>query len=169
MLGSFDMRSTPLAFALAVAIAAPAAAATAPQVTVALDPKLEKLAVEKYGVRDVNQLAAELQRDVARELERTGALAGGRAELVLVDVQPNRPTFKQLGDTPGLSFQSFGVGGARIEGKLVSADGVETPVRYSWYESDIRNAPMRATWSDAHWTFDRFARRLARGEVLASR
>ncbi|MFN3522906.1 MAG: hypothetical protein ACK4YQ_11710 [Phenylobacterium sp.] len=169
------MRVLPLATALAALSLATGASAetfsshTAPEVSVALSPKLEKLAQEKYGLRDVNELAQELQHDVQRELARTGVLAGGRAELVLVDAQPNRPTFKQLGDTPGLSFHSFGVGGARIEGKLIALDGTVTPVSYSWYESDIRNARMNTTWADANWTIDRFARRLARGEVLASR
>jgi len=169
------MRKLPVVAAIAALAFAGAASAevysshAAPEVRVSLSPKMQKLAAETYGERDVNDLAAELRRDVQRELVRTGVLAGGRAELVLVDAQPNRPTFKQLGDKPGLSFQSFSVGGARIEGKLISLDGVETPVSYSWYETDIRNAPHSATWSDANWTIDRFARRLSRGELLASR
>lgn len=169
------MRKLTLAVALAALSVAGAASAegfsgpASPDVRVTLSPELQKLAAESYGERDVNALAAELQRDVARELERTGVLAGGRAELVLVDAQPNRPTFKQLGDKPGLSFQSFSVGGAKIQGRLIAVDGAETPVSYSWYETDIRNAPYSATWSDANWTIDRFARRLSRGELLASR
>ncbi|WP_374570613.1 hypothetical protein [Phenylobacterium sp.] len=169
------MRVLPIAALAAVAFATSASAevyssqAPAPEVTVSVGPKLQKLAHDKYGERDINELAAELQRDVQRELGRTGALAGGHVDLVLVDAVPNRPTFKQLSDKPGLSFLSFGVGGARIEGKAVSADGVETPIKYSWYETDIRNAPMQTTWSDANWTIDRFARRVARGELLASR
>lgn len=168
------MRMLPITLLAALSVATAASAEVysshpAPEVRVSVSPKLEKLAKDKYGLRDVNDLAAELKRDVERELGRTGVLAGGRAELVLVDAQPNRPTFKQLGDTPGLSFHSFGVGGARIEGKLIALDGSVTPVSYSWYETDIRNAPYSATWSDANWTIDRFARRLARGETLASR
>ena len=75
---------------------------------------------------------------------------------------------KQLGDKPGLSFESFGVGGAKIEGRAVAADGAVTPLKYSFYETDIRQAPYRSTWSDAQWTFDRFASRLGRGQALAS-
>ena len=86
-----------------------------------------------------------------------------------MDVQPNRPTFKQMSDKPGLSFESFGVGGARIEGRAVAADGVATPLGYSYYEPDIAQAAMRATWSDAEWTIDRFAYRLGRGEGGARR
>jgi len=64
---------------------------------------------------------------------------------------------------------SFGVGGASIEGRVVAADGTETPVAYKWYETDLRNAYGNWVWSDATWTFDRFARRLARGGELAQR
>lgn len=168
------MRTLPLIAAAAITLAgAPAAQAysdpAGPEVTVVIGPELQKQAEETYGVRDVRELAAELQRDVQRELARTGVLEGGRVELVLVDAVPNRPTFKQLSDKPGLSFMSFGVGGAKIEGKLIAADGSVTPVTYRWYESDIRNAPYSTTWSDANWTIDRFARRVGRGEVLASR
>ena len=88
---------------------------------------------------------------------------------MLVDAKPSRPTFKQLGDTPGLSFQSFSLGGARIEGRMIRADGTETPLSYSWYETDLFQAPYESTWGDAHWSFDRFARRLGKGEVLAQR
>ena len=48
-------------------------------------------------------------------------------------------------------------------------DGVATPLGYSYYEPDIAQAAMRATWSDAEWTFDRFAYRLGRGEGGARR
>jgi hypothetical protein len=126
--------------------------------------------VKAYGVRDVERLANELQRDVERELARTGGLdEGARVELTLVDAKPNRPTFKQLSATPGLSFQSFGVGGATIEGRIVAANGAVTPVGYSWYESDIRQAAHHGTWTDAEWAIDRFASRLVRGQAVTQR
>jgi hypothetical protein len=84
-------------------------------------------------------------------------------------VRPNRPTFKQLGDVPGLSMQSFGVGGAAIEGRIIAADGTETPIAYRWYETDIREIRAHWVWTDAETTFDRFARRLAKGQELARR
>lgn len=162
-------RILPLALALAAIGGAANAMPGPPQVQITISPKLEKLAHEKYGVRDVEALAAELKRDVERELARTGALSDGRVELVLIDAKPSRPTFKQLGDIPGLSYESFSLGGAKIEGRLVAADGAVTDVSYSRYETDITQAPYRTTWGDAHWTFDRFARRLSRGEALAQR
>jgi hypothetical protein len=151
---------------LAGATAAFAAPAT---VTVSVSPALQAKAVKTYGVREIDRLAAELRRDVERETARTGAYDNGRIELVLVDAVPNRPTFKQLGDKPGLSFQSFGVGGAKIEGRAISADGAVTPLAYRYYETDIRQAENNWTWHDADWTFDRFAAKLGRGDVVASR
>jgi hypothetical protein len=143
---------------------------TVSSVGVTLSPELRKKAVEDYGLKEVDRLAAELRKDVERELQRTGTLAGGRLELTLVDVRPNRPTFKQLGDRPGLSPMSFGIGGMSIEGRAISVDGQVTPVRYSWYESDIRNVRLAGAWSDAEYGFDRFAYNLGRGgQVYAAR
>jgi hypothetical protein len=142
---------------------------TVSSVEVTLSPELRQKAADEYGERDVQRLAAELRKDVEREMRRTGVLAGGRLELTLVDVQPNRPTFKQLGDTPGLSLQSFGIGGATIEGRAISLDGEVTPVRYQWYETDIRQSHMTSTWSDAEYAIGRFAYQLGRGNVYARR
>ena len=85
---------------------------TVSSVEVTLSPELRKKAIKEYGLKDVDRLAVELRKDVEKQLERTGVLAGGRVELVLVDARPNRPTMKQLGDKPGLSYQSYGIGGA---------------------------------------------------------
>lgn len=166
------MRKATLALAaaaatLAGAISAPALAAA--DVRVDISPKLQAKAESKYGVRDVNRLAQRLERSVQRELDRTGAYDGARLELTLVDVTPNRPTFKQMVDRPGLSFQSFSLGGARIEGRAIGRDGAVTPLSYAWQDTDIRNALYASTWSDAEWTIERFAYGLGRGRVLSSR
>jgi len=142
---------------------------TVSSVQVTLGPELAKKATDDYGVRDVDRLASELQADVQRELHRTGVLAGGRVELTLIDVRPNRPTFKQLGDRPGLSYESFGTGGLAIEGKAISVDGDITPIRYTWYETDIRDSRIGGTWADAQHGIDRFAFQLGRGKVYARR
>jgi hypothetical protein len=159
-----------LALAAAALVASASAALAAPAgISVTLDPKLQEKAEKTYGVKEVARLQDELQKDVARELARTGAYDGARIELVLVDVVPNRPTFKQLTDTPGLSMQSFGIGGAKIGGQTVAADGTVTPVDYRWYETDIRWSWANWTWSDAEYAFDRFARKLAQGPAVARR
>jgi len=162
------MRITALVAAALLSSTTAAVAAPA-SVTVTVGPELQKKAVETYGVRDVDHLATELRTDVERELTRTGAFGGARIELVLVDAKPNRPTFKQLLDVSGLSYQSFGIGGAQIEGRAIASSGAVTPLKYSYYETDIRQSWANATWSDAEWTIGRFAYRLARGKVVASR
>lgn len=155
--------------AAALLVSATTAFAAPASVNVSVAPELQKTFDKTYGVREAQQLTAALRAAVETSLARTGAYQDARIELTLIDVKPNRPTFKQLGDRPGLSYESFGVGGADIKGRIVAADGTETPVSYRWYEPDVRQAYAHWTWSDATWTFDRFARKLARGEELARR
>ena len=145
------------------ALAAPAA------VSVTLAPKLQTKFDKTFGDREADLLTSELRASVEKSLANRPAYDGARVDLVLTDAKPNRPTFKQLGDKPGLSFESFGVGGAAIEGQVTTADGTVKPVAYSWFENDIRQSYGTWTWRDATWTFDRFARKLARGEELARR
>ncbi len=125
----------------------------------------------KYGARELDYLTAELRESVERSLGRSGDLAatGGTLDLVIEDAVPNRPTFQQMTASPGLSYESFGIGGAEISGVLTTADGRTIPLRYRWYESDIRWSMATGTWSDATSTFDRFSRKLAKGEALAGR
>lgn len=159
-----------IALATAAMLASAAAAQAAPaSVSIALTPALQKKFDKTYGQREADLLTTDLRKSVESELARTDAFDGARIEITLKDVKPNRPTFKQLQDTPGLSMESFGVGGAAIEGRVISADGREIPISYSWYETDIRQAYGNWVWTDAEWTFDRFARRLAHNADVASR
>jgi hypothetical protein len=162
------MRLAALAIAALLA-SATAAVAAPPAVSVTVAPKLQATFEKTYGLREAALLTGDLKTSVERSLAKTGAYDGARIELTLIDVKPNRPTFKQLGDTPGLSMESFGIGGAAIEGRIVAADGHETPIAYRWYETDIAQSYGHWVWTDAEWTFDRFARRLATGGQLARR
>ncbi len=162
------MRTLALA-AAALAISATGALAAPASVSVTVGPELQLKGERTLGMRDVNDLAKSLQSDVERRLAKTGAYSGARIELILVDAKPNRPTFKQLTDTPGLSMRSFGIGGARIEGRAVAPDGAVTPLSYDYYAPDIRWARGEATWSDAEQTFMQFAAQLGRGKAVASR
>ncbi|HEY0649588.1 hypothetical protein [Phenylobacterium sp.] len=155
--------------AAALLLSASAALAAPASVTVTVGPELQKKFDKTYGVREIPTLTADLQSSVEKALAKSGAHDGARVELILADVKPNRPTFKQMGDTPGLSMESFGIGGATIKGRIVGADGTESPIDYSWYETDIRQSFANWVWHDAEWTFDRFARRLARGQEVARR
>ena len=155
--------------AAAVLLSAPAALAAPADISISVGPKLQAEFDKTYGVREGQTLTRELRAKVDRELAKAGAYDGARIELTITDVKPNRPTYKQLGDTPGLSLDSFGLGGAAIEGRIVAADGAETPIAYRWYETDIRQVYGNWVWGDATETFDRFARRLAKGQELANR
>ncbi|MBI1683711.1 hypothetical protein [Caulobacter hibisci] len=158
-----------LVFAVA-ALALPAAASAAPPtvsvVEVSIGPDLAAKA-DVLGAREFDFLSADLKRTVERRLAHKGALAaeGGRLTLVIEDAEPNRPTFRQLGAKPGLSLESFGVGGARISGDYVGPDGVRTPIRYSWYQTDIAQSAGKVTWTDAQIAFARLARRIGDGSL----
>jgi hypothetical protein len=159
-----------LAFAAAALLASAGAALAAPaSVSVTVGPQLQAKAAAVLGVRDVNDLAAELQKTVQARLAKTGAYDGARIELVLTDVTPNRPTFKQLSDQPSLSYRSFGRGGAEIDGVAVAANGAVTPIRYRYAQTDLSWSRLTGTWSDAEQSFQQFAYQLGRGERVASR
>jgi hypothetical protein len=162
------MRAAALVILAGLALAGPALAAQ-PSIDVQLSPALRHEAEKTLGVKEVERLAEDLKREVGRSLDRTGVLDGARVELTLVDAKPNRPTFQQLSNQPGLSMESFGVGGATIEGRAVAVDGTVIPLRYRWYETDIRNARYQTTWADATAAISQFAHRLARGDTAEVR
>ena len=139
-------------------------------INISIGPKLQDQA-DVYGQRDLDYLVADLRKSVETALARTGALSpdGGTLDLVIEDATPNRPTMRQMSVKPGLSYESFGIGGAQIGGVLTTVDGQKIPVGYRWYETDIRWSTAAGTWMDAQNTFDRFSRRLAKGEALAER
>ena len=159
------MRSFAITTLAAGLLAAAPALASPASVSVSVGPKLQEKAVRSLGVREVDDLAKDLQKRVETRLSKSGAYDGAKIELVLVDATPNHPTFKQLGDKPGLSMQSVSVGGARIEGRAVAADGTVTPLSYAYLEPDIRWVHGYATWTNAEETFDRFAGELSRGKA----
>ena len=153
----------PLAAALAVA--APALAEPA-AVTVTLGPDLQDR-VETLGRRDVTEQTDRLARIVARTLAKRGALDGARIDLILTDLKPNRPTFQQLVDRPGLDgIRSISIGGATIEGQITTADGAVRPVRYDWYSSSIDDVRGFNTWQDADRAYRRLAVNLADGRYV---
>ncbi len=162
------MRIIAIGAAMLLASASTAFAAPA-SVSVTIGPELQKKAMDTLGVRDVDYLVKELQTDVEKRLAKTGAYGGATIELVLTDVQPNHPTFKQLGDKPGLSYESFGIGGAKIVGRAVAPDGAVTPLHYTYYEPSIAWSRRGGTWADAQYALSDFAYRLGRGEAIATR
>ena len=156
------MRAALVSALLLLGAAQPALAAPAvSEVKVSIGPALTQK-VDEIGTREFDILTAELRRSIERKMPpRPG---GGTLNLVIDDAKPNRPTPQQMSNTPGLSLDSFGVGGARISGEYVDAAGKITPIAYSWYETDIRWARYGSTWHDAESAFDRLAVRLAKDQ-----
>lgn len=127
------------------------------QVNITYGEKAEKAFTKTYGERERETVRELITTNLRRELGDQAT----RVDLVINDATPNRPTFKQLGDNPSLSFQSFGIGGADITGKAFDAEGnVLGEVQYDWY-GDILWANTAWTWTDADRAFYRFSRLLA--------
>ncbi len=159
------MRSAAVLSALVLTAFAGAAVA-APTVDVAIGPKLQKKA-DKYGVREFDYLSRDLQTSMIRAAGPS--LDGATVKLVIAEATPNRPTFKELGDRMGLSMQSLGVGGAKIEGTVTYPDGRVLPVQYSYYNYDIIDAVGSTTWTAAQRAFDMAARKVARDGTVVTR
>lgn len=150
-----------LAFSAAPAMAEPAL------ISVSLSPELQEKA-EELGPREVQEQADRLAELVGRALARDGDLDGARIELVLTDLRPNRPTFQQMADRPGLDgFRSQSIGGAAIEGQITTADGRTVPVRYDWFSHNLADVRGFTTWQDADRAYRRLAVNLADGRYVS--
>ncbi len=156
----------PLAATIAAASIAFAQPTGAPTVTVTLGEDLQEEA-EKLGQREVDRQVAELTRTVEQTLARRGALQGATINLVLTDLKPNRPTIQQTIDRPGLSIiDSISIGGATIEGEVITAGGQTLPVKYDRYSTNIQDVFGFGTWQDAERAYDRLANNLASGRYV---
>ena len=152
-------------FAVVAAISAPAFA-QAPQVTVTVGGGLTQQ-VRGIGQRDVDRQLERLRTTVERRVARVPTLAGAQIALVVTDMKPNRPTRQQAADNPGLSMMdSIGIGGATIEGEVVTADGQRQPIRYSRYSTSIADVRGYSTWQDVDRTFSRLADNIAEGRLV---
>lgn len=150
-----------------LAIAAGPALADPASVSVTIGPDLQEKAGE-LGERDVRQQADRLAEVVRRALARSGGLDGARIDLVLTDLKPNRPTFEQMADRPGLDpHRSISIGGAAIEGHITTADGQVLPVSYDWYSHNLADVRGYSTWQDADRAYERLASRLVDGRYVS--
>ena len=156
-------RLVPLA-ALAL-MAAPAALAG--EINVTFSPEFTEELEDEYGMREADYLVEEVQEDLTRELSKAG-LDIPRIDVTIINAMPNKPTFKQLGDTPGLDYgDSKSIGGMKLSATAFDAEGNPTgELTYDWYETDIRYAGI-STWQDAKRASDRFARKFVK-ELAAS-
>ena len=120
-----------------------------------------------YGDRDIERLTERLESKLEQKFAKKGILISDTASTILritiEDAKPNRPTFNQLSVQPGLSFNSFGNGGAELEAELIAAGGQSLgTMSYRYYENDIRYAKFGGIWNDAHRAFGRFASKAAK-------
>lgn len=153
------MRLALVALAGLALAAAPASALT---VETTISPEFQTKLEDDIGVREAKYLTESLTKKVEAALARAGVNVD-RVVLTLHDAKPNRPTMEQVSNKPGLDpSRSISIGGARVTGVAYDASGAEVArLDYDWYETDLNSAVGSATWSDARWTFDRFARRFA--------
>lgn len=123
-----------------------------------------------YGDKALNSLVEEVYEELNQDFAKKGILVSEDADIVLrvtlEDARNNRPTFEQLSREPGLSFQSFGTGGAELSGELLNLSG-ETlgTVSYKWFESSIDQfgfAQANGVWTDAHRAISRFSNKTAK-------
>ncbi len=149
-----------------LALAATPALAEPPTINVTLGSELQAK-VDELGDRDVSEQATRLVGVVQSTLIRRGALDGATIDLVLTDLKPNRPTFQQLIDRPGLDgIRSVSIGGATIEGTITTADGQVQPVKYDWYSSNLADVRGFGTWQEADRAYRRLAVNLADGRYV---
>ncbi len=137
----------------------------APMVSVLVGPALAAK-VRKLGATDVDEMAKSLADTVRGDLQsHHRASAPIRADLVLEDATPNRPTIQQLSDHPGLSMTSIALGGAAISGVVTFADGHSEPLSYSFRQDSLRDDIGVGPWTDAERTFEFLGDDLARGHI----
>lgn len=150
----------------AVALGAGPAMADPASINVTLGPDLQEK-VEELGQRDVSEQTDRLAEVVRRALADSAGMDGARIDLVLMDLKPNRPTFEQIADRPGLDpIRSISIGGAAIEGSITTADGQVLPVKYDWYSSSLADVRGFGTWQDADRAYQRLGRNLAVGRYV---
>lgn len=138
-----------------------APAALAQEINVSVSDEFQTKLQDDLGVREGDYLKKEVADDLTRELTKAGVDVA-KVDVTIVDAKPSKPTFKQLGDRPGLDYSdSFSLGGMKLSAVAYDADGNETNAfEYSWYEHDIRFTGL-TTWYDANKASNRFARNFA--------
>lgn len=170
------MRST-IALASLAAFFALSLSANATPVSlspVSFSPEFQTALEEDLGAREGERLQADLTNAVTRELTARGASMGQGGitiELSIIDADPNRPTWQQLTDRPGLDMmRSISIGGAELRAILRGADGqVISEINHRRYNHSIEDISVQAatTWSEAQRAFRRFAQRVADAYIAA--
>lgn len=117
-----------------------------------------------YGDRAIEHLRGDVRKELSEDLEKYGIEQSENApyelRVTIVDVEPSRPTFKQLSVQPSLSYHSIANGGATLKAELIDGSGQSIgTLEYDWYENNLRDSFGGTTWSDAERAISRFARK----------
>lgn len=122
----------------------------------------------RYGEKEISYLIKKMNEELEDDLAKQGVVLSGTApttmRVTIEKVQPNRPTFNQLSRDSSLSFNSYGVGGAKISADIRNAHDVSIGnVNYDYFTT-FSDHPFRppATWYDTTRAFSRFSKKLSK-------
>jgi hypothetical protein len=143
---------------------------------VSYSPEFQAALEEDLGQREGAYLSTAIEHAVSDALARRGATVGEGAPLLIettiVDADPNRPTFEQLANTPGLDYmRSVSIGGAELHAVLRGADGrVLTEISHRRYNHSLEDlVGVPTTWTAARQAIRQFANKVADAYVEQSR
>lgn len=172
------MRLAHLVLGAAALFAAHAPQAYAQPVSVApvsYSPEFQTALEEDLGQREGAYLSATVTRALSSALAHHGASVGEGGQVVIeatiVDADPNRPTFEQLGKTPGLdAIRSISLGGAELHAVLRTPDGrTLAEVDHRRYDYSLDDVFGATTWTTAHRAIRQFANKVADAYVAQAR
>lgn len=142
----------------AILTASSASFAQGEQINIIFDQKLEKQFAEEYGAKEKTVITDIIKNEIAKKFSGKDY----RYEISINEVSPNRPTMQQMDNKPSLSYQSFGVGGANLSGKVFDQSGkLIAETKYDYHNNDIWHAQGNWTWHDAEWAVESFVKKLA--------
>ena len=122
----------------------------------------------EVSARDQALNAAELQEDLELAFGKKFTLANApgpdilTVEATIIRLVSTRPPASELGARTALSATSFGAGGADYSVRLQEGDVTLVEITEKDQSSLTDGIPRVGIWQDAHRSFSRFSRRLAR-------
>ena len=124
-----------------------------------------------YGQRAIDYLLEDVMDELAEDMADADVEVSDTAQytlrVTLEMAKPNRPTFAQLSHEPGLSYQSYGTGGAEISAEILDASGaVIGTMEYDHYSTFTDRYFKPGTWTDAKLAISRFSKKTVK--TLAS-
>ena len=122
-----------------------------------------------YGDKEIEFLLEDMEKEITRDFAKRDLTLSDTAPTLLRvtinKVRPNRPTHNQLSEDIGLSFSSFGIGGADVSAEIIAEGGtVVGTADYDYYSNfnDRINLSGSSTWFDTSRAFSKFSRSLTK-------